>query len=555
MPEARSAVLAKLEPGKRLAIARREAGLAQKDLAEQMGVSVWRVDQLESGREDLRRYLPEIAAVVDRPPDWFAHNWTAVESEASPLRRAVTHMRPRIPRSGVGFVSASLGTVVLIRFFTEVVPIVPRAANFIDVPIFLVLVLAAATRPMTRSTREHAPFLVLSLLFVVISVVAMVANPTRVEPGPTLVFIYGFLAPVGVYAAVFRLWPVGRALSFSRLLVALGLIELLVVFTIDLPKFLIDKNPDVVSGTFGTNAYQLVFFLLVFTALLAAIFSLEKSRAVARLAPVLFVAVLATIFLAQYRLLLISTVLTLIFVGLLLGLRVRVVVAGAMIAVSFVITLSFVASHFPNLYFSGTISSIKQNPTFYASKRFSTVNSVARLYSDQPIFMMTGTGPGTFSSRGWQTFAFAGSKSHSNVQGTYALALTGGRPYQTDVSDRYVLPQILHGEVIGNSRAVTLPFSSYLSLLAEVGLVGFAVMILIYVEALRRAWVMARIALTNRREGDALPALLVAAAAAFFLLLQMAVFDNWLEVTRVTFPSWMILGVAAKEFEQRFARA
>ncbi len=34
---------------------------------------------------------------------------------------------------------ASIAALVLVRFFTEVVPVLPRAANFVDIPIVLAL--------------------------------------------------------------------------------------------------------------------------------------------------------------------------------------------------------------------------------------------------------------------------------------------------------------------------------------------------------------------------------------------------------------------------------
>jgi hypothetical protein len=51
--------------------------------------------------------------------------------------------------------------------------------------------------------------------------------------------------------------------------------------------------------------------------------------------------------------------------------------------------------------------------------------------------------------------------------------------------------------------------------------------------------------------GDPLPALLLACTAAFFVLVQLALLDNWLEVARITFFSWALLAIATKEFEAR----
>jgi O-antigen ligase len=171
---------------------------------------------------------------------------------------------------------------------------------------------------------------------------------------------------------------------------------------------------------------------------------------------------------------------------------------------------------------------------------------VINLYNDHPRFIFTGSGPGTFSSRAWQTFARVNSASQSNVQGRYVSALTGGGAYHTDVSDKYVVP-LETAPVVGGSRAVTSPFSSYLSLLGEVGVIGFAAMVGIYLAASGGAVRMTFRRIRTAEPGDPLPALLIACSAGFLVLLQMGFLDNWLEVTRITFPVWMLFGATSKE--------
>lgn len=539
--------------GERIALARREAGLTQKELATRINVPLWTIDRLEGGTGNFFRHRHSIAAATGRSPAWFEPE-AAVDPGHPALSPAPRRSRHRAltlairGASGRHVVLASLALLVVIRFFTEVVHVIPRAGNFIDIPIFVVLAIAAMARP--RHKGRAISFAGPVFLFLGLCTMSVVLNPSRVEPGPVLVFLYGFLAPIGVYAAVYRLWPAGNAIAMSRLLVALGVIQLVVVAAIDVPRFITTNNPDVVSGTFGTNAYQLVFFLLLFTALLAGIFTFEKRRLAARLAMPLFAGVLATILLAQYRALLVTTAVTVLLIGFLLGTRGRGIVAVVVVAVSFGITLSYIAQRFPVLRFAPTLTTLQENPTFYASERLKTASAVIDLYNDRPQSILTGTGPGTFSSRAWQTFAFAGSTSESNVQGRYVKALTGGRTYRTDVSEKYVAPRET-GTVIEGSRAVTSPFSSYLSLLAEVGVGGFLLIVGIYLVATARAIKMTLRSLARVRPGDPLPALCVACAIGFLVVLQMGILENWLEVTRVTFPIWMLLGVTSKELDER----
>ncbi|HYP48638.1 MAG TPA: helix-turn-helix transcriptional regulator [Thermoleophilaceae bacterium] len=575
-------------PGTRVARARRTAGLTQRYLAAGLGVSLWTVDQLERGRRDPARHLPTIAQLTNRPENWLrgeteladrpesrlggdAERTGRPESRgvgdvgaaavaAPPLHEAgaeVAHNGLSGSERGRGLVLAALGLLVVIRFFTEVLGVLPRALNFIDVPLLVLLVVAAAAlHPDPNERGESTRYLPAAVVFLLLCVIAAVANPSRVEIGPVLVFVYGFLGPLVLYWSVFRLWPPGSALRLSRLLVGLLLVQLAVVATIDLPRFISTDNPDEISGTFGENPYQLVFFLLVVAAVLAGIFTFEHRRAVARFAPALFLAILGVILLAQFRALLFTTALAILALTLVLGsARARGLVAGLVVAAAFVTTLSYTSQAFPVLNFAPVLNTFQSDPTSYVSEKGRALSHFARLYGDEPRYIATGTGPGTYSSRAWQTFANVNSTSESNVQRGYASFFTGGEAYQTDVSRKYVEPQFQKGRSIQGSKALTAPFSSYGALLAEIGLLGFLLIVGIYIRAFVQAIRMTRVARLRAPPGDPLPALLLGSAMALFVLLQLGFLENWLEVTRVTFPTWILLAVATKEFRARYATA
>jgi hypothetical protein len=225
---------------------------------------------------------------------------------------------------------------------------------------------------------------------------------------------------------------------------------------------------------------------------------------------------------------------------------------GLAVIGAFALTLSFTARYLPYLGLGPAAKAFTSNPSQIVTERARGLDHLAHLFTDHPQYMLTGTGPGTYSSRAWQTFAQADSKNPSNVAGRYALALTGGVVYGTDVSDEYVSPQANNPEVFQGSYALKLPFSDYTSLLAEVGFFGFAAMVFIYLAALFRA---GRITLALRRlapRGDPVPALALASTIGFFVLLQMGILQSWLEVTRLTFPTWILLAVATKEYHARF---
>ena len=215
------------------------------------------------------------------------------------------------------------------------------------------------------------------------------------------------------------------------------------------------------------------------------------------------------------------------------------------------LTFHFVASNLPALKLQAAASSLEGHPGRYVQGRAEIAKSVWRLYGDLPATIVIGAGPGTYSSRAWQTFANAGSTSRSNVAGSYVGGFTGGRSYATDVSTTYVLPQIKQGRIVEGSHAVSNPYSSYTSLLAEVGILGFALMTAAYFRAFGRAWRLARRAIAAAHRDDPLPAVALATVVAFLTLLQMAVLENWLEVSRLTFIAWALLAISAKELDAR----
>jgi transcriptional regulator with XRE-family HTH domain len=539
----------------RIVQARRKAGLSQRRFAERLGMSLWLFDQLERGRRDAAPHLPAIARAAGLDAAALgiaARQHEAPEAKASHGVIPARGVRIASVASGSHLVLGSIAILVLVRFFSEVVHVFPKAATFVDIPIFLVLVIAASARPHdARQERKLAPsFFVPAFLFFCLCVVSAILNISRVAPAPAIVFLYNFLSPLGIYFAVYRLWPVGNALSFSRLLVALGVVELIVVGVFDLPRFASNGNPDYISGTFGDNAYQLVFFLLLLTALLAGIRAFEPKRSAARIAPAMFVGIALTIFLAQYRALLVTTIISVIVIaGFLTTAHSRGLVIGSFLVMAFVVALSFVAANYPTTKLGQTVQTLRSDPSLFVKARLGAAGDVVDLFSNTPRFMLTGTGPATFSSRAWRTFSDLQVR-RTTVAAPYVAKLNGG-PYRTDVSDRYVVPRLESAAVIQGSHAPTSPFSSYLALAAEVGLPGLVLLIGMYAAGLIKAGRLTLIALRDRLPGDPVPALLLACTVAFSILLQLAALENWLEVTRITFLSWALLAIGAKELEAR----
>jgi DNA-binding XRE family transcriptional regulator len=538
-----------------IADARQSAGLSQRELADRIGVPLWTVDRLETGTEDPSPHIDAIAAATGLAPNLLSRVEPEAEVAAPGKQDSPGDMPGPVGDAGTSSLwvrNLILGAIVLlvtIRFFAEDLHVLPRGVKLVDVPILLGLLVLYWIAPRTRiPSAMSVRYLVLALGFLAVCVASVLVNSQRTEPGPTFLFIYGFIAPILVFHVVRTLWPAGHSLAASKVLVGLAWIELLVVGAINLPEYLKDHNPDVVSGTFGENAYQLVFFLLVCIALVAGLTTIERKRRTARLAPLFFAGTAATILLAQYRSILLTAVLAVLFVTVLLGLvRVRGALAGVLVAITFIAALSAIPSMFPELKIQDAVNSVTGQPGVYIKARVDAGSDIPKIYTDQPSAVVLGAGPGTVSSRAWSTYYKASNRDSLGVSLPFLLS-----GHQTDYAQKYTIPHQDDTGAIEGSFIIANPFASYYALLEEVGILGFLLMVFIYGRALLDC---ARISLTSLRhasDGDALPGLALAATIGFFVIIQMAILENWWEVTRLTFLLWMIFAIVTKEFEARY---
>ena len=105
---------------------------------------------------------------------------------------------------------------------------------------------------------------------------------------------------------------------------------------------------------------------------------------------------------------------------------------------------------------------------------------------------------------------------------------------------QYFAPLIFTGgrAALFGSGVIDGPFSSYVALLGEVGLLGLLMYGWIYYVVFKKAVIVSRKAWQNKNQHDF--ALAVAGLTGMIYLAQMAFFDNWFEVARVTIPLWLI---------------
>jgi hypothetical protein len=440
--------------------------------------------------------------------------------------------------------SAIMAIVVCIRFFSENLGLVPGVVQYIDVPFTALVLLMALLAFVRRGHGEDALHLRMILyLFVSISLVSLLVNSSRVESLPTTLFLFGFAAPFIFAAAISNV-------RFSRTNIELvvrtffwlGVLQLVVGVLYGLPQFLATDNPDYVSGTFGKNAYQFTYFIgLWFLYVLGgvAVGSRPRRRGQNIAIVLAAIAVFGLFYAAQYRAMLIFYTLVILLTLWASPARLssRLLLTIVISTVS-IVALIVIGTAFPNLKLLKVFDLFQDSTPIVQSGKLKVAKNVVDMYADMPQTAFVGSGPATFSSRAYTTFAEQ-TNPNKDVAGSLAVGLMGGQVYGTDVARRYV-GSVRQVAVQGGTTLST-PRSSYISLAAEVGPLGLAVYLAAYIGALIFAY---RRLVASAKARDSLGVRLAFTCfGGLVLILIQALFDNWLETTRVSIPLWILVGV------------
>jgi hypothetical protein len=440
--------------------------------------------------------------------------------------------------------AASLILLVCIRFFSENLRLVPPLVQYIDVPITIVIAFCAVLAFIRKGHRVgDSRFGVVLFIFLTVSLVSGLVNTTRVDLLPMGMFIFNFAAPlIAVVVTIHARLGRKDVRLVVRTFFWLGMLQLAIGILYDVPLFLAGNNPDDVSGTFGHNAYQFTYFLGVWLlyVLGGMVVGPESRRRGQGLAVALAaLAVFGLFYAAQYRAMLIFFTLVLLIVLWVSPARVSSRVMLTMIvSIVSVVTLIAIGTAFPNLKLLKVFDLFKDTTPIVQSGKVQVLENVGTMYVEMPQAAVLGSGPATFSSRAYIAFA-SEPRPGKEAVGVLAVRLRGGQLYSTDVARRYV--ETINAAPIQGGTTASSPMSSYTSLAAEVGPIGLAVYLSAYVMALRGSY---RRLKAHAGARDRLGTQLAFACfGGLLLLLVQAVFDNWLEVTRVAMPLWILVGL------------
>lgn len=431
------------------------------------------------------------------------------------------------------------------RLFSEKLGLLPDWTNFLDLPLLILFAgyVAFATRHRPQ-LKKGTGYGLLIVAFIFSFSLSSITNLSRLHPGAMGFFLLGFLEPLAYMALAYALAPRADIVQYLiKLLMLIGWLQILVVVIVDLPRFLATKNPDFISGTFGDNAYQLVFFLLAWNVVVLSQSRRTRHpfwRSVGVLG--LQILILAIVFLAQFRAVIPFALITWTFTYLVVNPKPGKAAVGAGFGLGlFLVAFYVINVAFPELKYNALLQVASRSDEVEQSGKVQAIQNLGQLIRLEPQILVYGTGPGTYASRGFRTFSVVGRQDTVNV--LYRRFFHTDF-YITDVAARYVLPTV-NLFAFGASTTAS-PWFSYLALPAEVGLPGLIVVLWFYFRAMRQTW-------HHRFAPNGVGVLAGWVFVGMALLLQMAFLENWLEVSRLTVPVWTIFGVVLSQIQRNYS--
>jgi hypothetical protein len=380
--------------------------------------------------------------------------------------------------------------------------------------------------------------------------VSWLANVSTVDTGTALLYIGGLTLPVLTGAAVLQL-PLRTAFAGRYVVMLLGFLALQVPFLAEQAgRYAADLSrtyeSDALSGTYGFNADQLSFMLGTMACLLAAAILVPGPRWRRIAAGVVLVPVVLVCFLASNKVLyvVLPVAMLMTFVAL-VPRRAPLLLAGAIVIgiVGAVLATNLLGQWRVEYY----VSRATDLEWLADEGKARALLQVPEVLTSSPLVPLVGVGPGAYSSRAARALIpdlqdeLGLLLEPDGEVTTPTLGLVG--VYRPPAMLRWVAP-LMPYESYGafGSLKTSGPFTSWASIPVETGVPSALLLLAMYGTAAAACIVAFRRGLAAH---DVSRAGLAAAGLGGVLLLGLlSVFDNYLEITRLTVPLWMTIAVA-----------
>ncbi|MCC7438559.1 MAG: hypothetical protein IT211_08685 [Armatimonadetes bacterium] len=442
-----------------------------------------------------------------------------------------------------------IGTLLVSRLFSETFSIIPKAIDVVDIiiiPFFLILCIVQRIKENKSTVFRQIGSLI--VVFAAISCISTIVNWDRVHLGPVYLFVFGILEGPLLYITLNLLIKdkndlIIKIFNFYKLII---IIEIITIFSVSMPAFILTQDPDKVSGTFGNNCYQFSVLLTIMGGFCLGEYYLQRKKSLFYLVALLLF--LITFILLQYR-----TALPVFFISFTIGFIIlygrkfiRLSMILMIIGLGLGYGMNYISSSEVDLKYDDLLV-LAANPSVVLNygKVKSYVNTWA-MFEEYPYMAVIGSGPGTFVSRANYTFTIELSSSKSKGVGAILQSVFGNQNYYTDVQIDYILP--LYGmEALFGSVQINNPNSSILANLAEVGIAGLIAISILYGMLIRHNIRFLQYAKFKKDEIlIPLSTSLFVSSAYFVLIFPL---DNYMEIARVSLPIWLLFWVVSNKVE------
>ena len=389
------------------------------------------------------------------------------------------------------------------------------------------------------------------LLFVFVSLVSICLNINGIQWKTSSLFLLLHLEPILIALMIVNLNYdevfIRKIMSFLFILcvieIFIGLVQ------IPFAKFKAGWNTEYICGTLGRGNAQYVPFMAMTSFLMLGMYLYNPRRKYLLL---LVMLAMLLYYGPDYAVTTLSLPFT-IFLLLILCVPWQ---TPRKILYSVALLFSFILAYlvYSNLAIG---ASIYRSPRYFSSYleqpsiilqigKIKAITVLPSLYGEKIHYALVGVGPGSYSSRAFMFIGDYGFRTRGTMSGGM-LGTAVELQYAPPMASKYIIGPYTNPTracLFGSSKLDS-PFQSYTSIAAETGILGFIFFFMIYYKVFKLALEINRKALSENDEFYWVVSF--TSIGNILFLFQLAFFDNWFEIPRVTILTWILLAILLRK--------
>jgi O-antigen ligase len=443
---------------------------------------------------------------------------------------------------------------LLSRFFSEKLKILPKWIDLINFPLFailLILLIININKRIKEKDKDDVFINRIFLIFTIMFFISTILNEFRILPVASILFYVGFMEGPLLFILLNKITKnkIKLASNVDKIFFVVIVINLIVIFFLDLPEFLFTGNPDVVSGTYGYNTNQFSMLLMICGGYLIGYNYIKNYRTWFVIISQLLIFII--FYLSQFRsalpFFLFSYILMIsVLYGKNIVLKIVPLMFITIVLIIFILYITEKNEKIEALKFSDWMEIISEPQKFLEYGKFKIYSIIPKMWSDEPQIMIIGTGPGNFMSRANFTFSYELFTKSKGVAPLVNSLFGISHPYFTNLHIKYIQTYIKSESILGTWQ-LSNPSTSYLSAISEIGIIGGISIIVLYLFIIFKSLKYFKIIAFRNRDFIPLSVALIGGTSYLF---GLAFLDNYWEIARMTLPVWLLfwaVKVAASE--------